>query len=163
VSGTSVIVALLLVLIANGAPVLARHVPVLSRIAYPLDGHHLFVDGRPFLGATKTWRGVFAAVVLTVPAALLFGLSAKNGLVVALLAMAGDSLSSFIKRRLGIGNSAMALGLDQIPESLLPLLYLHFVLDLGWRGVGVVVVLFLVLELVLSRWLFRLSIRKRPY
>jgi hypothetical protein len=41
---------------------------------------------------------------------------------VAFMAMLGDLFSGFVKRRLGMGPSDKALGLDYVPESLLPLL-----------------------------------------
>ena len=45
---------------------------------------------------------------------------ALSGLAVG--AMAGDLVSSFMKRRLRLKSEAQAVGLDQIPEVLLPLL-----------------------------------------
>jgi len=57
----------------------------------------------------------------------------------------------------------MALGLDQIPESLLPLLLCRIPLGLGWQSITVVVIAFFVSELLLSLMLHRLHIRKRPY
>lgn len=86
-----------------------------------------------------------------------------TGLIVGLLAMVGDSLSSFIKRRLSMPPSTMAIGLDQIPESLFPLIYLHYQWQLECLSVAFLVFLFMILELVLSQILFRLHIRKRPY
>ena len=44
----------------------------------------------------------------------------RLGALVAASAMAGDCLSSFIKRRFGLEPSRMTLGLDQVPESLFP-------------------------------------------
>jgi hypothetical protein len=79
------------------------------------------------------------------------------------VAMAGDLFSSFVKRRLGLPPSSMALGLDQIPESLFPLLACRLLLPLTWLDIGVAVVLFFVGELVLSRILFKLHVRDRPY
>jgi CDP-2,3-bis-(O-geranylgeranyl)-sn-glycerol synthase len=57
----------------------------------------------------------------------------------------------------------MALGLDQVPESLLPLLLMKDPLDLTWPGILRIIVLFFVLDLALSRLLFWLRIRKTPY
>ena len=57
----------------------------------------------------------------------------------------------------------MALGLDQIPESLLPALALKSRLALtAWDITGVVFA-FILLELLLSRLLFGLHLRDRPY
>jgi hypothetical protein len=153
---------LLLVLIANGAPVIARHL-FGRRWGRPLDGGRLFADGRPWLGPSKTIRGVLAALLCTSVAAVLIGLPANTGAQVAAGAMLGDLLSSFIKRRLGIPSSDMALGLDQIPEVLIPALLVRTQLGITLAGVAGVVTAFVVLELLLSRLLFALNIRRRPF
>ena len=153
---------LLLLIVANGAPIIA-HKLFGARGAWPIDCGCRLPDGQPLFGASKTWRGLIAAVVITPPAAWLLGLPPMIGLHVALLAMLGDLLSSFTKRRLRIPPSGMAFGLDQIPEALLPLLVVG--LELGLKPVDVVLlsIVFLVVELLLSRILYRLDIRKRPY
>ena len=58
---------------------------------------------------------------------------------------------------------AQAAGLDQVPEALLPLLLFRARLGLGATEVAVLVAAFVLLEVVLSRLLFRLRIRDRPY
>ena len=155
--------ALLLVLVANSAPILIRQIPWLEKFTYPVDCGAKFFDGRRLLGTAKTWRGVFAAIFATMLCSIVLQLGWFTGVVVGILAMLGDSLSSFIKRRLAMPPSHMALGLDQIPESLLPLLYLHYLWHFNGHYIWVLVVMFIALELVLSRILFRLHIRKRPY
>ena len=77
--------------------------------------------------------------------------------------MAGDLFSSFCKRRLGLPPSSRASGLDQIPESLLPLLACRDLLGLAAADIAACVVLFVVGEVVLSRVLFALRLRDRPY
>jgi CDP-2,3-bis-(O-geranylgeranyl)-sn-glycerol synthase len=57
----------------------------------------------------------------------------------------------------------MALGLDQIPESLLPALALKTRLGLTAWDIAGVVFAFILLELLLSRLLFGLRLRDRPY
>jgi CDP-2,3-bis-(O-geranylgeranyl)-sn-glycerol synthase len=101
--------------------------------------------------------------LLTPLVALVLGEPLWLGLVIAAGAMAGDSLSSFLKRRLGRPPSSQAFGLDQIPEALLPLLLVSEVLALDGLTIGGLVLAFLVLELLLSRVLYRLRIRRRPY
>jgi len=163
---------LLLIIIANGSPVVAKKL-LGERWQSPLDAGKHFIDDKPLFGATKTWRGVLAACLLTGPAAWLMHLPLMTGLLIALCAMLGDLLSSFIKRRLGMPSSSMALGLDQIPESLLPLLVVKYFApallpsplqtDLTWTPVWQIVAMFFVVELLLSRMLYRLHIRKEPY
>ncbi len=96
-------------------------------------------------------------------AAVALGLPWSTGLTVAAGAMAGDLLSSFVKRRLTIEPSGKARGLDQIPESLLPLLAVRDRYGLGWGDIALLVAVFFVLEMTISPLLYRLGIRKRPY
>ena len=154
--------SLLLLLVVNGAPILARWL-LGARESFPIDAHRIAPDGKPWLGPSKTVRGLVAAILAGSICAPVLGYSAAVGAAVGLLAMGGDLLSSFIKRRLGIASSGKALGLDQIPEALLPLAALRSIFDLSWAAVLLEVVAFLVLELLLSRILFRLRLRKRPY
>ncbi|MGD2076348.1 MAG: CDP-archaeol synthase [Gammaproteobacteria bacterium] len=159
---TAVIQLLLLLLIANGAPIIAHN--LLGHCwSRPLDGGRLFPDGRPWLGPTKTIRGIIASLALTPLAAAVVGLPTFIGLQVAAAAMVGDLASSFLKRRLGIAPSNMALGLDQIPEALFPALLVRGQLGISFAGTAGVVAVFLVLGLVLSRLLFALNIRRRPF
>jgi CDP-2,3-bis-(O-geranylgeranyl)-sn-glycerol synthase len=93
----------------------------------------------------------------------LLGLTLKIGFVVATTAMAGDLLSSFLKRRLGLQPSSQAVGLDQIPESLFPLLACRQALSLTVLDIVFGTAIFFLGEVLLSRVLFRLHVRDRPY
>ncbi|GLI94753.1 CDP-archaeol synthase [Methylocystis echinoides] len=158
----AVVQVLLLVAVANGAPILATRL-LGSRFSCPVDGGALWPDGRPLLGRSKTLRGLLASIVATAVAARLLGLTAASGVIIAALAMLGDLFSSFVKRRSARAPSAQALGLDQIPESLLPALYAVFELSLSAGDVAAVVALFFVGELFLSRVLYALGLREQPY
>lgn len=153
---------LLLLLTANGAPILAR-LALDSRFSFPLDGGKKTSTGRPILGASKTYRGVLAAILSTAMIAPWLGFSWGFGATIGMLAMAGDLLASFTKRRLGLPSSSQAMGLDQIPESLIPLIYGKFILNLAWLSVLATVLAFWIGEILLSLLLFRLGIRRHPY
>ena len=153
---------LVLVGVANGTPLLAKKL-LGERLARPLDGGAVFVDGLPLFGPSKTIRGIVLSLILTPIAAWLVGLAWPLGVAVAALAIAGDLVSSFVKRRMGLASSSMAIGLDQIPELLLPLLGARFFVPLGWLDILVGVALFFGGELILSRILFDLNLRDRPY
>ncbi|MDO9217027.1 MAG: CDP-archaeol synthase [Lacisediminimonas sp.] len=153
---------LLLLAVANGAPVVAKNV-FGTRWNAPLDGGWRFVDGRPLLGPSKTVRGFVAAVAGTAVAAALMGFSLGLGSVLGTLAMLGDALSSFVKRRLGIASSGRAIGIDQIPEALLPLIVVRGALELSLPEVVAITLAFFVLEIPLSRLFFTLGLRDRPY
>jgi CDP-diglyceride synthetase len=153
---------LVLLTVANGTPVIAAKI-LGNNSALPLDGNVTLSDGRPLFGSSKTLRGVLLSILLTTACAPLIGLDWKVGSVVALTAMIGDLFSSFVKRRLGMDNSSQFTGLDQIPESLLPLLVCMFLLPLTALDVVIATVIFFVGALIVSRILFKLNIRERPY
>jgi hypothetical protein len=153
---------LVLLALANGTPVLAKKL-FGHRFARPLDGGVRFVDGRPLLGASKTIRGVLVAVLATSVGAPLIGVGWKIGALVGTIAMAGDLFSSFVKRRMNRTPSSRATGLDQIPESLFPLLACRDVLSLTALDIALVVAFFFIGEVVLSRLLYRAHLRDQPY
>jgi CDP-2,3-bis-(O-geranylgeranyl)-sn-glycerol synthase len=131
----------ILLFVANGAPLVAK-VLLGARFDRALDGGAIFPDGRPWLGPAKTIRGVSVALLATSLAAPLLQLEWQVGALVAVGAVAGDLFSSFVKRRLGLASSSMALGLDQIPESLFPLLASRLLLPVGWLDVLAGVIIF---------------------
>jgi CDP-diglyceride synthetase len=153
---------LMLLMLANGTPVIAKKL-LGGRYSFPLDGHLVFADGRPVLGRSKTIRGIVLAVLVTTAGAPLVGLAWQIGVLVGSFAMAGDLFSSFCKRRLGLPSSSRASGLDQIPESLLPLLACRDLLGLTAADIAVCVVMFVAGEVVLSRLLYAFRLRDRPY
>ena len=153
---------IVLLTVANGSPVIAARI-LGNNSALPLDGNVTLFDGKPLFGSSKTLRGVLLSILLTTACAPLIGLDWVVGSVVALTAMIGDLFSSFVKRRLGMADSSQFTGLDQIPESLLPLLVCMFLLPLTLIDVAIVTTIFFVGALVLSRILFKLNIRDRPY
>jgi CDP-2,3-bis-(O-geranylgeranyl)-sn-glycerol synthase len=153
---------LVLLTLANGAPVVAKKM-FGDRFSVPLDGGLAFFDGRPVLGKSKTVRGIVVAIVATAAGAPLIGLDLATGAIVAAAAMAGDLLSSFVKRRLDFKPSSQAFGLDQVPESLLPMLAARAALSLTAIDIAAGVAIFLVGELLLSRLLFQVHLRDEPY
>jgi len=157
-----IVTLLILLTAANGSPVIAKRV-LGERFAWPIDGGLTLSDGRPLFGTSKTWRGLAAAVLATTVVAPLVGLAWQAGFAIGAAAMAGDLLSSFLKRRLGLKSSSQALGLDQVPESLLPLLVVARTLGLTIPDMLAVTLLFFAGELIISRVLFALHVRDRPY
>ena len=153
---------LLLIIIANGAPIVIRAV-MGSRLDCAIDFGYRLPDDRPLFGSSKTWRGVFGAVLFTSIGAIVLGYSAFTGAQIAIYAVLGDILSSFIKRRLGMAPSSMAPLLDQVPESLLPAVMLMDIFELDIQSIIILVSLFIVMELLLSYIFFKLGIRRRPY
>jgi CDP-2,3-bis-(O-geranylgeranyl)-sn-glycerol synthase len=153
---------LILLMLANGTPVVAKKV-LGKRFACPLDRGVKFVDGRPLFGRSKTIRGVLLAVLVTMAGALLIGLRWQVGFLVGSLAMIGDLVSSFLKRRMALPPSSRASGLDQVPEALIPLLACRNPLSLTMADIGAATTLFFIGEVLLSRVLYAFRLRDRPY
>ena len=158
----SMVDLILLILIANGAPVFMRFV-FGDCCAWPVDFGKYLADGRRLFGQSKTWRGLLAAIAVTPLCAFFLGYSFETGLLVAILSMLGDLFSSFVKRRMNMPPSSMAFLLDQIPEALLPSFFLMSAFHLNLWSVILVVLIFVVVELVLSRLLYKWGVRRRPY
>jgi len=155
--------ALALLVLANGAPVIAKRV-LGGWFDWPVDARITFFDHRPLFGRSKTWRGILAAVLATGCGAPVIGVAPQTGAVFALAAMIGDLFSSFIKRRLGMLPSSRALGLDQVPESLLPLIVYRQSLSLtALLDIAFAVIIFVVGEIGLSRLLYMVHVRDEPY
>ena len=153
---------LLLIIIANGAPILIR---LLLNDSFKLavDFGQKLPDKNRLFGPSKTWRGILAALLATTAAAWLLGYSPETGLLVAIYATLGDLGSSFIKRRLSMQPSSMAPLLDQVPESLFPALMLKQAFNLDIYSVILLVLIFVITELFLSHILYKWGLRNRPY
>jgi uncharacterized protein len=125
--------------------------PPLARLLFdqkwgqPLDGGRHWLDGRPLLGPHKTVRGVLAILAGGIAVFPLLGIAWWQAAIAAALIVAGDLLSSFIKRRFEFASGKIVPGLDQIFEGLLPILYLRWILVLSWWRTAVVFALFVLL------------------
>jgi CDP-diglyceride synthetase len=153
---------LVLLTLANGTPIVAKKI-FGPRFVRPLDAGIIFFDGRPVFGHSKTIRGILASIFVTTISAPLIGMDLTIGAIVASTAMAGDLFSSFIKRRLNFQPSSRALGLDQVPESLFPMLACRDALSLTIADIALGVGIFFIGELILSRLMYLVHLRDRPY
>lgn len=153
---------LLLIIIANGTPILARWL-LDGSFKLAVDFGQKLPDKKRLFGSSKTWRGIISALLVTSVAAWIFGYSLQTGLLVAIYAISGDLFSSFVKRRLSMKPSSMAPLLDQVPESLFPALMMQQVFNLDTLAVIQLVLTFVIIELMLSHILYRWGLRQRPY
>ena len=153
---------LIILLAANGAPVVAALL-LRSRGHLAIDLGKQLADGHPLFGASKTWRGLASALLASCTLSLYFGYGLGFGLISGALAMAGDLLSSFVKRRRGLAPSARFRGWDQVPESLLPAIYATAFIGVEWWWAIIWSLSFTLIQMLVSRPLFWLHLRKRPY
>ncbi|WP_290647781.1 CDP-archaeol synthase [Aquisalimonas sp.] len=153
---------LLLIVAANAAPVTLK-LMLRQEPAWPVDGGLQWRDGRRLFGASKSIRGVVAAIIAAAAVAWIVGLPILAGAAAGAMAMTGDLLSSFTKRRLGLEPSSRFLGLDQVPEAFFPLLVLIPLTEVElWNGLSAAL-LFVVLGPPLSWLLYHAGIRREPH
>ena len=159
----AIVELIVLLVVANGSPLVARAIGGRWLLAHPIDGGRYLRDGQPLLGPSKTWRGLVVSVVATGAAAQWLEVGLVFGLCFGLLAMLGDLFSSFIKRRLHLDASARFRGLDQFPEAVLPLMLAKPVYGIGWGWVIGLALAFTLINILTSPILFRLGLRRRPH
>jgi hypothetical protein len=157
-----IIIALILIGTANSAPVIARNLFGIH-FSQPVDGGMLLNDKQPLFGASKTWRGVVAAIACSAAMAPLMSLPVLLGAGFGAVSIGADLLASFTKRRLGYAPSSRARLLDVFPEALLPVLVFKSALGLNMGDSVITVLLFFVFEASISPLLYRWHIRNRPY
>jgi len=142
----------LLLVIANATPVLIS-LSLGKRWNRPIDAGRLFSDGRPWLGSSKTIRGLAGSIAVCALLAPVFDLTLAQGAAFGVLAMLGDLASSFSKRRLGYASGHSVPLLDQIPETLLPLWCLQEALGVTAAEIALAMAAFGVIDLLFSQLL----------
>jgi hypothetical protein len=108
-------------------------------------------DGERLLGSHKTWRGLVAGALACAFVARLTGMPYAVGAGFGVASLAGDALSSGIKRRLRLPPGANVPGLDQLPEALLPIILYCTTLRLNAVEIALVAAAFVVANLVANR------------
>jgi len=139
-------VALLLICTANTAAWAAGRL-LGSRWAAPLDFGVVLKDGQRLFGSHKTWRGMLAAALASGGLAAALGPGFLLGAAFGAASMAGDALSSTLKRRLRREPGTEVPLLDQVPEAMLPLALFGPALGLGFLAMAGVTVAFTLLDL----------------
>ena len=142
--------ALLLLVVANSTPVMLARV-LGSRYAAPVDANRLLHDGRPLFGPHKTWRGVISGTAAAGLTAALLEQGFILGALFGAMALAGDLLSSFLKRRLGCASGRSLLFLDQLPEALLPMIILRGTMGLDAIAIVGTAALFTLFDVMTAR------------
>lgn len=133
---------LFLLTIANAAPLLGKLLS--DNMSIPIDCGLTLWDGQPLFGKSKTIRGIVLALFATTMLAPLVGLELTTGAIISAVAMVGDLFSSFVKRRLRMPSGSTVIGLDQVPEALLPALAAKCMLPLTDLDVTVIVLIFFI-------------------
>lgn len=152
---------LFLLWLINFAPPLLAHI-LGDRWNLPVDQGRVWRDGEFLLGPHKTYRGIAGAVLAGGVGGWMTGLGVGLGFVAALLSMAGDLCSSFIKRRRKLASGSVSPGLDQIFEGSLPILMFASVFPLGIVQALLLLLVFGIGAFVGS-WFFKLVLLGKPF
>lgn len=148
----------------------ANATPVVLGGGRPIDANKKFTDGRPIFGSGKTVQGFIAGLAAGTFIGLLQGIAEGTlshflalGFLLALGALLGDLLGSFIKRRLGIERGGAAPGLDQLSFVVVALLAAS-PLDLpSWEIVLTILIITLPIHLATNFGGYKLGLKSRPY
>ena len=142
-------VALLLLCTANTAAWAAGRL-LGGRWAAPLDFGVVLKDGQRLFGSHKTWRGLIAGAAASGLLAAALGPGFLLGAAFGATSMAGDALSSTIKRRLRREPGTEVPLLDQVPEAMLPLAVFGPSLGLGFLAMVGVTLAFTLLDVAVT-------------
>ena len=127
--------------LANASPVIFAK---LAKGKYPIDCGLKWSDGRPILGAGKTWPGLLGGIFV---GALVGGIQGAIlvGFLLALGALLGDMTKSFFKRRLRMDRGESWPFVDQW-DFLIGALLLVSIVQIP--SLAIVVVLFVITPLI---------------
>jgi CDP-2,3-bis-(O-geranylgeranyl)-sn-glycerol synthase len=142
--------AFALLIAANAAPVVLSKL-LREHAGTPLDFGLKLSDGERLFGDHKTWRGLFFGVAAGALVSGLLDIEPWVGVGFAAASLLGDALSSAVKRRMRLRPGTEIPGLDQIGETLLPLLVFAGPLSLRYGGIAAVTVVFVFFDLALTR------------
>jgi GNAT superfamily N-acetyltransferase len=143
--------ALSLLIAANATPVLVAWL-FGKRLDAPIDALFRRHGHRPVFGAHKTWRGLVSGAAASLLLGALLPCGPWIGLGFGVLALIGDLASSFVKRRMNWKAGYAAPLLDQLPESLLPLIVFADQLGLNALSIAGTAALFTLLDAMTARW-----------
>lgn len=163
---------------ANMAPVFAARLNFFPRLAQPLDGGKQWF-GDYLIGSGKTWRGLVVGVLMGTIVGGLQGvvydlgwirslspveLTSLSGLLLGFLAglgsLLGDSLESFIKRRVGIRSGNSWPVFDQVDFIIGAFVLMILIVPWSWPRFATGIIITLILT-PLSNWAgYHLKIKK---
>ena len=148
----------------------ANATPVVLGGGPPLDGGRRLGDGRRIFGDGKTVRGFVAGLVAGIIIGALQGVVKGSfshylslGFLLALGALLGDLMGSFIKRRLGIERGGALPGLDQLGFVIIALLLASPVEVPSWQVIVAILLITPALHLATNFIGYKLGLKSRPY
>lgn len=158
--------------LANMAPILINKIPIINRWDTPLDFGKNW-QGKVIFGNNKTWRGLLFGTLVGAFAGLLIYphlflqgqtlyWSALLGGLLGFGALAGDSIESFFKRRVGKLPGEVWFPFDQTDYIIGGLLMSLFVVHLPLASYLITLVSYFILHLLSSYIGYMLKLKDKP-
>ncbi|MEO8863341.1 MAG: CDP-archaeol synthase [Candidatus Saccharimonadales bacterium] len=157
--------------IANMAPVLAKKVPFVNKIDWPMD-LNLKWRGKRLLGKNKTWRGLLAGVLLGGITAVVVAKLNHDvvvniapfwvGCLLGFGALIGDAIESFFKRQLDVKPGHSWFPFDQTDYIIGGLIIIMPFVDLPlWASITILVTYF-GMHIIVAYIGFLLGLKDKP-
>lgn len=144
--------------IANATPL------VVVRRGHPLDFNKKFIDNKPLLGPGKTIEGFLIGFISGVFIGVLQNPSnLLRAITLSLGAMLGDSLGSFIKRRLNIGRGRPAPFLDQLTFIIVAILLSSNFETYTWDEICIILFITFPMHVITNIIAYKIGIKKVPW
>ncbi|MGQ9788207.1 MAG: CDP-2,3-bis-(O-geranylgeranyl)-sn-glycerol synthase [Candidatus Hadarchaeaceae archaeon] len=148
----------------------ANATPVVLGGGRPIDGGRVFIDGHPLFGPGKTIRGFISGLIAGSIFGVLQGLATEQlhfysvlGFLLALGALMGDLLGSFIKRRVNLERGSAAPVLDQLGFVVLALLFASPVSVPSLEMILIILIITPPIHLATNFIGHKLKLKDRPY
>jgi CDP-2,3-bis-(O-geranylgeranyl)-sn-glycerol synthase len=148
---------------ANGAPVLGGG-------GKPMDFGKNFCDGKPILGANKTFRGFFfgwgIGLLVGLVEGMVFGFASYSilfSVLTPLGALLGDLTGAFIKRRLNIAPGGLLPVVDQIDFVVGALVFSLPLMIVSWELAVAVLLITPPIHLFTNFLAYKMKLKKNPW
>jgi CDP-2,3-bis-(O-geranylgeranyl)-sn-glycerol synthase len=165
--------------VANMAPVFLAKLPFLREWSYPLDGYKSFRDNR-ILGDHKTVRGFLGGIICSIATVYLqqnvsssiaflpqyVSYDVINPVILGTLlgggALGGDSVKSFVKRRMQIPSGKSWFPFDQLDYVIGGIILSFFAIQLPFVIYCIIVLTYFLLHIIVSYVGFLLGFKQAP-
>jgi len=128
-----------------------------------IDLGKTFIDGKPILGSSKTFRGFFLGMTTGTLIGILIGIPPLTSFLTSLGALLGDLTGAFVKRRLSLKPGDPAPVLDQfdfmIGATFLSQSWIH----IDPRSIIIVMAITPLIHLISNSIAFLFGIKKVPW
>ena len=165
--------------IASTAPIFAKNI-LKERFSAPMDFNKKFVDGKPFLGRSKTFRGLIAGILVgALISYIQYQLYAfpffqalsfydysnwlSFGILLGLGALMGDMIESFIKRRINLKPGDKFVPWDQIDYTIGALIFVMPIYQVDLIQALIIIVSGFMLQIFSSHFAFYTGIRNEKW